>query len=105
MASRTETEQIIDTNLPDNAVPRVRTSKHRQVEKKIVEYATNCIQVTGSSGLTITDSRLTGRDVGLIVIDDMTKNIGFTKTTSGSTITFTDGTELIGGETITITML
>lgn len=35
---RPEVEQVIIANLPDNAAPKVRTAKHREVEFKILDY-------------------------------------------------------------------
>lgn len=100
MASRAEVETVINTNLPDNASPKIRSAKHREVENKILDYATNIIKMVSVAGVDIENALIANRDIGAIIIDDYTKNQGFTKT--GTTITFTDGTELINGQTITI---
>lgn len=104
MASRTEVETLIDTNLPSDPPPssRIRSQKHREVEKKIVEYATNIIKMQSTSGTTITHSSMKDREVGAIIIDDYVKNTGFTKTLSSTTLTFTDGTSLTNNQSITI---
>lgn len=60
------------------------------------------IRLIATAGSTITDFSLTGKTVLLIVIDDITKNTGFTKITSSPTINFTDGTSLVDGQVITI---
>lgn len=102
MASKGQVQTLISTNLPDNASPKIRSVKHREVENAILDYATNIIKMTSVSGTTITNTAMANREVGAIIIDDYTKNQGFTKTLSGTVITFTDGTELSNGQTITI---
>lgn len=102
MPSKSQIQTLIDTNLPTNASPKIRAEKHREVENGILDYATNIIKMTSVSGTTITNAAMANREVGAIIIDDYTKNQGFTKTLSGTVITFTDGTELTNGQTITI---
>lgn len=106
MASKAEVETLIDTNLPDNAIPKIRSSKHRQVEKAIVDYATNIIKIqTVSAGTTVTDARMGGRDVAEIVVNSNSKTEGFTKTTAGTTLTLTDGSTFSNGDTTIIKLL
>jgi hypothetical protein len=103
--SRTEVEQLVDTNLPTSPPVKIRSVKHREVEKKIIDYATNILSITGVAGTTIVDNRMVGREVGLVVMDDIAKNIGFTKSAGSNTLTFTDGTEVGAGQKITICLL
>lgn len=102
MPSLAEVTQKILDNLPDNASPRIRSAKHREVCNIITEYATNIIKMVSVTGVTITNNAMQGREVGAIVIDDYVKNTGFTKNISDNFITFTDGTQLISGQSITI---
>lgn len=105
MASKAETLQLVETHLPDLANPKVRTNKHREVEKKIIEYATNIIKVTGIQGTTITDLKMVGREIGAIVINNNIINIGFLKPAASDTIILEDGMTLSNMDTITILML
>lgn len=102
MASKAQVQTLIATNLPDNASPKIRSAKHREVENAILDYATNIIKMTAVTGTTVVNAAMQGREVGAIMIDDYTKNIGFTKATGSDTLTFNDGTELTNGQTITI---
>jgi len=102
MPSKTQVETLTETNLPDNASPKIRSQKHREVEKAIVEYATCVIKMTSTAGSTIVSAKMVGREVGAVVIDDITKNQGFSKPTPSDTLTFTDGTQLGAGQAITI---
>jgi len=102
MPSLSEVTQKILDNLPDNASPRIRSAKHREVENMIADYATNVIKITSVAGVTITHNSMINREVGAIIIDDYTKNTGFTKVLANNFITFTDGTQLINGQSITI---
>lgn len=102
MPSKNQVSQKINDNLPDNASPRIRSAKHREVCDIITDYATNIIKMTSVTGVTITNNAMAGREVGAIVIDDYVKNTGFTKTLSDNFLTFTDGTQLISGQSITI---
>lgn len=102
MASKGQVQTLISTNLPDNASPKIRSVKHREVENAILDYATNIIKMTSVSGTTVINTAMENREVGAIMIDDYTKNIGFTKATNSDTLTFNDGTELTNGQTITI---
>lgn len=60
----------------------------------------NSIVLESIAGNTITDERISGQFVTGLIIDDISKNKGFT--VSGDTITFTDGTTLSAGQIITI---
>lgn len=102
MPSKSQVSQKINDNLPDNASPRIRSAKHREVCDLITDYATNIIKMTSVTGVTITNNAMAGREVGAIVIDDYVKNTGFTKNLSDNFLTFTDGTQLISGQSITI---
>lgn len=102
MPSKSQVSQKINDNLPDNASPRIRSEKHREVCDIITDYATNIIKMTSVTGVTITNNAMAGRDVGAIVIDDYVKNTGFTKNLADNFLTFTDGTQLISGQYITI---
>ncbi|HEU0226729.1 MAG TPA: hypothetical protein VFQ86_03255 [Arachidicoccus soli] len=102
MPSKNQVSQKINDNLPDNASPRIRSEKHREVCNIITDYATNIIKMISVTGATITNNAMAGRDVGAIVIDDYVKNTGFTKNLADNFLTFTDGTQLISGQSITI---
>ena len=102
MPSKSQVSQKINDNLPDNASPRIRSAKHREVCDLITDYATNIIKMTSVTGVTITNNAMAGKEVGAIVIDDYVKNTGFTKNLSDNFLTFTDGTQLISGQSITI---
>lgn len=104
MASAAEVLQKIAANLPDNNTNFIAAAKHREVEEIITEYATNIFRVTAVSGTSITDVRMQNRDIAAIIINDFTKNTGWTKSTASSTLNFTDGTTLNNGDSITIFM-
>lgn len=59
------------------------------------------IKMESEEGTTITNQDFVGKTVELIVIDDITKNSGFTKNTSSSVITLTD-VILTTGQNLTI---
>lgn len=102
MASKGQVQTLISTNLPDNASPKIRSVKHREVENAILDYATNIIKMTSVAGTAITNAAMVNRDVGAVMIDSYGKNEGYTKTLSSDTLTFTDGTQLNNGQSITI---
>lgn len=58
------------------------------------------IIIIGEAGNSITDERISGEIVTGLILNDISKNKGFT--VSGATITFTDGTTIEEGETITV---
>lgn len=60
------------------------------------------IVVTGSSGTSIANAALVNKTVTALIIANQPKNTGFTKSLGSNTISLTDGSALIGGETITI---
>lgn len=62
----------------------------------------NIITMLSSAGSTIVNAMLVGRNVAAIIIDDYSKNIGFTKNILDNFITFTDGTILVEGQSLTI---
>lgn len=106
MASRGEVETLIQTNLPTNASPKIRSEKHREVENKIVEYATNTIKLSSvASGNTATDVRMLNRDVAEIIINSNSKTEGFTKATNSNLLTLTDGSTFSNNDTVIIKLL
>lgn len=106
MASRGEVETLIETNLPTNASPKIRSAKHREVENKIVEYATNTIKLSGVAvGTTVTDARMLNRNIAEIIINSNSKTDGFTKATNTSLLTLTDGSTFSNNDTVIIKML
>lgn len=58
------------------------------------------IVVVGEAGNTITDERISGEIVTGLILNDISKNKGYT--VSDDTITFTDNTTIQDGETITV---
>lgn len=60
----------------------------------------NSIVINTIAGNTITDIRIVGRFITALIINDVSKNTKFSVT--GDTITFTDGTILDNGQTVTI---
>lgn len=104
MASYTEVINLIDNNLPDNPAPLVKTAKHREVEKAIVDYANNVVKMVGVSGSVITNEGMMNRDIGAIIINDFAINSGFTKNLPENFLTLTDAV-LAGGETITLFLI
>lgn len=108
MASRTEVETLIDTNLPSDPPPnnKIRSQKHREVEKKIVEYATNTIKLSSVlAGDSVTDTRMVGRLVGEIIINSNSKTEGFTKLVNSDTLILDDGSLFSNNDTVIIKML
>lgn len=105
MPSYSEVIDLINNNLPDNPAPLVKTAKHREVEKAITDYASNIFKMAAISGSVVTNTKMTNRDVGAVIINDYTKNSGFTKNLPENKLTFTDGTELSGGEQLTIFLI
>lgn len=105
MASYTDVQDKINNNLPDNPSPLVKTAQHREVHDTMLAFADNIVKMTAVSGVVIANSNMLNRDVGAIIINDFTKNSGFTKNLPENYLTLTDGTELAGGETITIFLI
>lgn len=106
MPSKAQVQTLIDTNLPTNAIPKIRSEKHREVENAILDYATNIIKIaTVSAGTTVTDARMANRDVAEIVVNSNSKTEGFTKPTAGTTLTLTDGSTFSNGDTTIIKLL
>lgn len=64
--------------------------------------STLIIRMFSEVGTTITNPDLIGKSVQFVIIDDYTKNLGFTKLLISDTITFTDGTVLTEGQVLTI---
>lgn len=68
----------------------------------MASIGTYTIKVIVAQGTTITDRRLVGREVTGLIVDDMTKNTGFSKPRASDTLTFTDGTEVYQFQNVTI---
>lgn len=63
---------------------------------------TAALEMVSVTGVTISNAALANKDVVAIVIDDITKNKGFTKVLANNYLTFTDGTTLTAGDNLTI---
>lgn len=55
-----------------------------------------------AAGAAVNDSRMIGMIVTGVMINDYSKNTGFTKPINSDTITFSDGTVVNNGDTITV---
>lgn len=101
--SKAQAQQKVTVNLPTLGTPTIRSVLHRDVENSIIDYASNIFKMNmvGDS-IAITDARFINRTVAAVCINDNTKNTGFTKLEISDTLTFTDGTTMSNGDTITL---
>lgn len=109
MANVTPLLEFIDLKLPDNTSGAITAADLRAVLVAQAMIVTSVAPGAGVVTLTvvvpgasIADVALANRNVAGVIIDDLTKNTGFTKPPAGSTLTFTDGTFLQAGQTVTI---
>jgi len=85
----TSTTQLATTAFVTNAVATASTS-----------IGINKLSITASAGTTVTDGTLSGKTVLWVAVNNFPYYIGFSHSTS--TITFTDGTVLATGDTVTV---